>query len=161
MSLKKQGDSGTHQDSNLKLQVLGHFRLQIGALSDQRTLELLASFGESPFTNSEARSFLQVKRQATWKHLARLVQLGLLEKRGHVYRVSRFTKDFLSATSSTFIGLMTGVRTPVTDQKSVETLQTALDGIEALYAKGRLRQEDYRRHRKILEEIIGNVSTTS
>ena len=79
------------------LEVLRHFRSQVEALGDPRTLDLLSSVGPEPFTNGDAREALSMKRQASWKRLARLSEVGLLQKRGHSYRVAPFTSRQLTA----------------------------------------------------------------
>jgi hypothetical protein len=145
---------GADPSFNRNLMVLEHFRYQFAALSDKTTLELLRSFQGRPFMNAEARSILGRRRQATWSKLSALVQLGLVQKRGHVYRVSPFTKEFVSLAAGTLQALVTGERPPIVPGAS-EALRMALEGLELLYSKGKLKQEEYSRFSRVLE-AMGN-----
>jgi hypothetical protein len=127
---------------NRNLMVLEHFRYQLEALSDKTTLELLRSFQDRPFMNAEARQVLGTRRQTTWARLSALTQLGLIQKRGHVYRLSPFTRDFVNLAGFTFHGLMTGERRLVSAE-SAKALEAAGKGLEVLFSKGRLTQEEY------------------
>ena len=135
------------------LDVLRHFRSQLILLSDPGTLALLSSLRQDPFTNKDAREILQVKRQASWKRLAQLADSGLIQKRGHSYRVAPFAREFVSALSSTLTGVLAGTSPIRANQLSQEALKVALEGLEALYAKGRLSQSDYSRHKAAVEEM--------
>lgn len=153
--MQKLGEHGTHQDAFQQgIEVLRYFRSQMIVLSDERTLVLLDSVRSDPFTNRDAREFLGVERQASWKRLAQLADSGLVQKRGHSYRVAPFAREFVSALSSTMAGVMTGKPLVQATSASKETLECALEGLEALYAKGRLSQADYSRHRSVVEEMI-------
>ena len=141
------------------LEVLQHFRTQMGMLGDARTLELLSAVGPEPFTNGDARSVLLVKRQASWKKLAQLTEAGLIQKRGHSYRVAPFTKEFVESLSSLTIALLMGNEIAAVPPSHKPSLEVALQGVEALYAKGRLTQEEYSRHRSVLTEMIESVKS--
>lgn len=129
-----------------------HFRLQFHALSDEATLRLLETFLDTPFTNGEVRALFGVNRQATWTHLSELVQLGLIEKRGHTYRVSPFTNKFVSMVADTLRSLLTGVPS-VGGAASADLLRLAGQGIEALYVKGKIQQQEYFEYMKKLGEL--------
>ena len=135
------------------LQLVGHFRLQFHALSDESTLRLLDTFVGTPFTNGEVRALFGVNRQATWVRLSELVQLGLVEKRGHTYRVSPFTNEFVCTVADTLRGLLTGVKAPIRDAASADLLRLAGQGIEALYVKGKIQQQEYFEYMKKLGEL--------
>jgi len=153
--MRKMGELGTTTDAFQQgLDALHHFRSQMTLLSDAGTLALLGSLRHEPFTNGDAREILQVKRQASWKRLAQLVESGLIQKRGHSYRVAPFTDEFVSALSSTFTGVLTGASPAAMPPASRETLMVALEGLETLYAKGRLSQVDYSHHKATVEEMI-------
>src|SRR5712691_5240963 len=135
------------------LQLVRHFKLQFHALSDEATLRLLETFLGSPFTNGEVRALFGVNRQATWVRLSELVQLGLVEKRGHTYRVSPFTNEFVCAVADTLRGMLTGGQAPVRDAASADLLRLAGQGIEALYVKGKIQQQEYFEYMKKLGEL--------
>ena len=134
------------------LQLVGHFRLQFHALSDEATLRLLETFLGTLFTNGEVRVLFGVNRQATWARLSELVQLGLIEKRGHTYRVSTFTNEFVSTVAETLRSLLTGVPS-VRDAATEDLLRLAGQGIEALYVKGKIQQQEYFEYMKKLGEL--------
>jgi hypothetical protein len=140
------------------LMVLEHFRYQLEALSDKTTLELLKSFQDKPFMNGEARQVLGTRRQTTWARLATLTQLGLIQKRGHIYRLSPFTRDFVNLAGSIFHGIMTGERRSVSPE-STKALEAARQGLELLFSKGKLSQDEYSRHSRALAVMIGGQGT--
>lgn len=153
--MRKTGELGTTTDTFQQgLDALHHFRSQMTLLSDAGTLALLGSLRNEPFTNGDAREILLVRRQASWKRLAQLVESGLIQKRGHSYRIAPFTNEFVSALSSTFTGVLTGKSPTAIPPASRETLVVALEGLETLYAKGRLSQADFSRHKAAVEEMI-------
>lgn len=135
------------------LEVVRYFRGQFRLISDGMVLDLLERFETKPFMNAEARAIFGNKRQTTWIKLARLVEAGLVQKRGHVYRVSPFAHEFVRGASSVLKHLMTGeeLSSPRADG---ELLQTALEGVEMLYSKGKIGQEVYFRYRKAVEETL-------
>ena len=146
-------DKSTLEHLKESLQLVKHFRLQFHALSDEVTLRLLETFVGTPFTNGEVRALFGVNRQATWAHLSELVQLGLIEKRGHTYRVSPFTDEFVSTVADTLRSLLTGEQPPVRDAASADLLRLAGQGIEALYVKGKIQQQEYFEYMKKLGEL--------
>jgi len=150
------GYSGT-KSFRQGLEVLQHFRTQLRILADAKTLELLSSMGPEPFTNGDARSVLLVKRQASWKKLAQLTEAGLTQKRGHSYRIAPFTHAFVEALSALTVSLLMGKEVTAVPPASKLSLEVALRGLEALYEKGKLSQDEYSRHRSAVEEMIQAV----
>lgn len=139
------------------LDVIRYFTKQFRALSDGKVLDLLERFETKPFMNAEVRSVLGGKRQATWMKLSGLAEAGLVQKRGHVYRVSPFTAEFVKDAAGVLRHLMLGVEAP--GPVDGDVLRTALEGVEALYSKGRLSQDDYFRYKKALESVgVGVLS---
>jgi len=138
------------------LDVLRHFRRQMALLGDTMTLDLLSSIGNEPFTNRDAREAMSLKRQASWKRLAQLSNLGLVQKRGHSYKVAPFTREFVAAVSFTLGALVMGKPVTQSTQASREALESAIEGLEVLYAKGRLNQDEYASRRTALEARFGN-----
>ena len=135
------------------LQLVRHFRLQFQALSNESTLRLLDAFLGTPFTNGEVRALFGVERQATWTRLSELVQLGLVEKRGHTYRTSPFANQFLCAVADTLRSLLTGGEPLPRDAASADILSLAGQGVEALYAKGKIQQREYYEYMRKLGEV--------
>jgi biotin operon repressor len=136
------------------LAVLAHFKAQLVLLGDWKTLKLLEKFEGLPFTNGEARQILEMKRQTAWKHLARLRDAGLIEKRGHTYRVSMFSRSFVGRLSATLGGTLMGIE-PVQTDALKEVLKVASEGVELLYARGRIGEQEYIGYRSRVEELTG------
>jgi hypothetical protein len=148
------GNASTSKgDLESGVELLRLFRGQLRALSDERILEILRAFADGPFVNGEVRVVLGVKRKATWVKLEKLVQLGLVEKRGHTYRISRFTRDFVAKLSHTLESLITGAGLSPTDPRLRDVLNLALTGLETLYARGKLDQNVYFGRQKMLKEM--------
>ena len=85
------------------VELIKHFRNQFAELSNERTLELLSISNLEPFTSKDARFVFKVTKQAISRRMSRLVQLGLLERKGHVYRATtdcRRMVDSLGVASS-------------------------------------------------------------
>jgi RecB family exonuclease len=74
------------------IEVIRYFRTQLRAISDAPVLELVEKFGDRSFMNAEVRTIFGSKRQTAWARLARLTEAGMVQKRGHVYRISPFTE---------------------------------------------------------------------
>jgi hypothetical protein len=132
-------------------EVIRYFSKQFGALSDSSILDLLERFETRPFMNADVRGIFGSKRQTAWLKLARLAEAGLIVKRGHVYRVAPFAAEFVKGAAGVLRHLMLGTGAPQPFDR--EALRVALEGVEALYTKGKLSQEDYFRCRKSLEGI--------
>lgn len=131
------------------LDVVRYFTKQFGALSEGPVLDLLERFETKPFMNAEVRAVFGSKRQTAWMKLVKLTEAGLVVKRGHVYRVAPFTAEFVKGAADVLRHLMLGTEIPAPIGKDV--LRVALEGVEALYSKGKLSQEEYFRCRKSLE----------
>ena len=139
------------------IDVIRYFTRQFRAISDGQVLDLFERFGTRPFMNADIRSILGSKRQTAWIRLSRLAEAGLVQKRGHVYRVAPFTNEFVKDAASVLRHLMLGADT----QKPIDedVVRIALEGVEALYAKGSLNQSDYFRYKKALKGIGVGIST--
>jgi len=134
-----------------------HFRDHLAALSDQRVLDLLSLAAAEPITNTEARSVLKVERNVAWIYLSRLVQLGMLDKRGQVYRASDYAADLLSATSLTFRSVLNGKVPEVDPGRLPNLLALARQGADLLYERGKIDQEEYTKQLKFLKEAERDV----
>jgi hypothetical protein len=147
----------TRDDISIKrdLDVIRYFTKQFRALSDGPVLDLLERFEAKPFMNADVRMILGSKRQTAWMKLSRLADAGMVEKRGHLYRVSPFASEFVRDAASVLRHLMLGDEVSTVVDKGV--LRVALEGVEVLYSKGKLGQNDYFRYRKALEEM-GRIS---
>jgi len=99
--------------------------------------------------NADVRNIFGSKRQTAWVRLSRLADAGMVEKRGHIYRVSPFASEFVKDAANILRHLMLGEEVSTTVDRDV--LKVALEGVEALYSKGKLSQNDYFRYRKALE----------
>ena len=78
--------------------------------------------------------------------------MGLLEQRGHTYRVSPFAREFVSALSFTLRSVVTGAELR-RDPEMLKSLSVAQQGVELLYDRGRIGKEEYAVHSAKLEEI--------
>ena len=134
-----------------------HFRDHLAALSDQRVLDLLSLAAAEPITNTEARSVLKVERNVAWIYLSRLVQLGMLDKRGQVYRASDYAADLLSATSLTFRSVLNGKVPEVDPGRLPNLLALARQGADLLYERGKIDQDEYDKQLKFLREAGRDV----
>ena len=134
-----------------------HFRAHLAALSDPRVLDLLSLAAAEPITNTEARSVLKVERNVAWIYLSRLVQLGMLEKRGQVYRASDYAADVVYATSLTFRSVLNGKVPEVDPGKLPNLLALARQGAEVLYERGKIDQEEYSKQLRFLKEAERDV----
>ncbi|HZW84862.1 MAG TPA: hypothetical protein VFE91_03035 [Nitrososphaerales archaeon] len=67
-----------------------------------------------------------------------------------------FTKNLVEALAVTLTNLMTGqeIEPPASIKPALEA---GLQGLEALYTKGRLSEEEFAKHRTSLEEWIRSV----
>lgn len=144
----------SHQATPLQqdLEVVRYFTKQFGALSDGRILDLLERFETRPFMNAEARAVFGNRRQTTWEKLVRLTDAGLVQKRGHVYRVTPFASEFVRASASVLKHLVTGAEVPA-QQVDRGLLQVAMEGVEILYAKGKLSQSQYFEYKRAVSEV--------
>jgi hypothetical protein len=155
--IKRNGEADSDMDANgpspftQDLEVTRYFSKQFRAISEGRVLDLLERFEGKPFMNAEARAVFGGRRQSAWVKLAALADTGLVVKRGHMYRVAPFAIEFVRSSAGMLRHLMLGTR--VLAQVDNEVLRVALEGVEALYSKGKLSQDDYFRYRNSLEGI--------
>ena len=136
--------------------VVRHFRPHLEAISDAKALDLLylAQVNET-ITNADVRSALHTKRGGAWVWLARPTELGLLEKRGHTYRASDYSRELVACVSQVFRGAVRG-EFPESfgngTARSIppELFTIAAEGVEALYERGRITQEEHARRMKLV-----------
>jgi hypothetical protein len=139
------------------LELIRHFREQFAVLSDAKAVEMLKVLGSSSFRNYEARALLGTSRQATWERLSRLVELGFLEKRGHVYKVSPYAKALVSASSSALRGLLTNKVLVENRSAANELLSLATQGLELMYAKGLIQPVEQARYQRLLAGLAKEI----
>lgn len=152
----KTDDNGL--DFRRGLELIGHFRGQFRALSDESVLETLKSAGSVPFTNAKLRKIMGMKRGAAWVRLSKLVEVGLIEKRGHTYMISTSTASFVGALSSALTALVTGREVRTGRPVWLRILKLAGEGIEMLYAKGRIQPKEFWEYKAMLKEMEANGS---
>jgi hypothetical protein len=135
------------------IELLRYFRKQLAALSDDKTMELVRTFGSSSFSNAQARPLLGTTRQGAWLRLSGLVELGFLEKRGNSYKFSQTATEMIAALSAAFRGLLTFKVLAENRVPARELLNLAKQGVELMYAKGKIQPADVSRHQKMLAEL--------
>lgn len=135
------------------LELIGNFRAHLRALGDEKMLILLRSLESEAFSNSEVRPALGVKRKAVWKRLAKLVGLGLIEKRGYSYRVTDSANSLVGSLALALRSTVTG-RSVVMDASLIEAVtKIGPDIVEWAYAKGRIDRPEYLKYTKELAEL--------
>jgi len=147
---------------NQSIIILKHFREHMAILSEPRVLELLSLANTMPITNKDARTVLQVGRNGAYYWLGILTRLAMLEKRGQTYCVSPYSKSLIATASLTFRSLVMG-KMPQTSTASAinrenvsawsTVLQTAADGLELLYSRGRIDQSERARRQKMIDDL--------
>jgi hypothetical protein len=135
------------------VELLRYFRSQLEVLSDDKAMEIMKTFGSAPFSNQQARPLLGTTRQGAWLRLARLVEIGFLEKRGNTYRVSASAGSLIAAVSSAFRGLLTSKVLLENRAVAEEVIRLAKQGVELMYAKGMIQPVDVSRHQKMLADL--------
>ncbi len=130
-----------------------HFREHLAALSDPRTLDLLALASVKPITNAEARQILKLGRNRAWVNLSDLVKLTLLEKRGHAYRASPYAEHLVAALSLTFQSVLAGKMPNIQGPGWAEVLRLASDGVRMSYERGKIDQSEFARRDRMLKEM--------
>jgi len=148
-------------DFNQSIIVLKHFREHLAVLSEPKLLELLSLANTIPTTNQDARALLKVGRNGAYYWLGILTRLAMIEKRGQTYLASPYSKSLVAAASLTFRSLVQGKMpqtaiAPVNRQNLSAwstVLQTAADGLELLYSRGRIDQSERARRQKIIEDL--------
>jgi hypothetical protein len=146
---------------NQNILVLKHFREHLAVLSEPRVLELLSLANTISITNVDARTVLKVGRNGAYYWLGILTRLSMLEKRGQTYRASPYSKSLVEAASLTFrslvLGKMPQTATAAINRENVSAwstvLQTASDGLEMLYSRGRIDQSERARQQKIIDDL--------
>jgi hypothetical protein len=145
---------------NQSVHLLKSFKQHLAVLAEPRLLELLSLANTMPITNEDARAVLKVGRRGAYYWLSELTRLTMLEKHGQTYRASPYSKALMATASATFGSLMLGkapkVPAPV-DPKSVPALstvlQTAAEGLEVLYSRGRIDQAERARRQKVIDDL--------
>jgi hypothetical protein len=148
-------EKGTNFGQNLEL--IRHFREHFAILSDVKAIEMLKVFASSSFRNHEARALLGTSRQATWERLARLVELGFLEKRGQTYKVSPYAKAIVSASSTALRSLLTYKVLAENRSAANELLSLATQGLELMYAKGLIQPVEQARYQRLLAGLAKEI----
>jgi hypothetical protein len=114
-----------------------------------------------PVTNEDARAVLKVGRRGTYYWLSELTRLTMLEKKGQRYRASPYSKALMMAVSTVFGSLVMG-KIPEPQVAAIHgknalgwntVLQTATEGLELLYARGRIDESERMRRQKIIDEF--------
>ncbi len=121
-------------------------------------LDLLSLANTTPITNADARELLKLRRSHAWDCLSRLVELGLLEKRGHAYRASPYAKALVQALFLTFRSIVSGKPPQVENPAWVSVIQIATDGLESLYSRGRIDQSEYAAKSRLLKDLEAELS---
>lgn len=140
-------------DFRRNLELIRHFRAQLQALGDEGTIELLRSLDSEAFANSDVRSILRVKRNAAWLRLARLVELGFVEKRGYSYNVTQTGYFLVKSLARALRSAATG-SAPAPDNALTEAVaKLGPEAVEWAYAKGRIDRAEYLRYKKELTDL--------
>ncbi len=135
------------------LELIRHFRAQLQVLGDEDTIELLKSLDSDAFDNSDVRSILRVKRNAAWTRLARLVELGFVEKRRHSYSVTLTAHFLVKSLARALRSAGTGAA-PAPDNALIEAVaKLGPEAVEWAYAKGRIDRAEYLRYKKELSDL--------
>jgi hypothetical protein len=135
------------------LGLIASFRMQFEALCDSDNLRILGGLGSERFTNSDVRSLLGSHRQTSWVKLSRLASAGLVEKRGHSYRIPQYTRNLVVALSTALANLV-ALRELSDEPEASKLFRVASEGIDMLYSKGRLEQGEYERTKEMLEGLM-------
>ena len=130
-----------------------HFRDHIAAISDLENLDLLSLAATKPITNAQARAVFKSGRNGAWLRLSNLVRLGMLEKRGQFYRASPYASSLLYATSLTFRSVLNDIVPSVAPGVLPRLLEIAREGLEFLYARGKIEQHEYAERLRFLREV--------
>ncbi|HEV2138126.1 MAG TPA: hypothetical protein VGR53_04740 [Nitrososphaerales archaeon] len=143
--------NGTDRYEN-GLELIASFRMQFKALCDSDNLRILGNLGSERFTNADVRSLLGSHRQTSWVKLSRLMGAGLVEKRGHSYRIPRYARELVVALSTALANLV-AIRELSDEPETSKLFRLASEGIDMLYGKGRLDQGEYERAKEMLEGL--------
>jgi len=151
---------------NQDLALIGHLEAHLAAISDPTSRRLLSLASTVPITNSDVSRAGGKSRNTTWYQLSKLTRLGMLEKRGHQYRVSPYAVNLIQAAAITFRAVVNG-KMPEADRKEGssagsmsmlrEVIAIAREGLEAQYERGRLTQEDYDRRLRLIHDLEASL----
>jgi len=133
--------------------LIRHLKEHLYALSDQRVLDLLSLATVKPVTNADARPIFGLGRAGTWSWLSRLVNLGMLEKRGQAYKASPYSENLIEAVSITFQNVLSGKVPTVRGQAWTEALKLASEGAETEFQRGKTDQTEHARQVRMLKEL--------
>lgn len=127
------------------------FRSTFAALADESVLRLLTGLDSDGLDNDTVRMVLGVSRKRAWLLLVKLVELGIVQRRGHHYTVSSTTFEMAHAFSLALHGLVGG--TQIADS-GLSGLMTTMghDFIEWAYTKGKIDRTQYLEYEKQLKE---------
>ncbi len=139
------------------LALIRHFREHLYALSDEKVIDLLSIATIKPVNNTDARSVFRVGRAGAWFRLSRLVDLGMLEKRGQAYRASQYSEKLIEAISVTFQSVLTGRAPQLQSPGWTEALRLASDGARMSYERGKVDQAEYTRLCRMLKELEAHL----
>jgi hypothetical protein len=120
-------------------------------------LELFKMFESSLFSNEQARPLFGGSRQATWKRLSKLVELGFIERRGHRYKISASGKALMSACSGALRGLLTNLVLAENRSAAGELLTLAREGLELMYAKGMIQPVEQSRYQRLVDALAKEI----
>lgn len=158
--MQSSGAQDLHRRYLNGLELIFSFRHQFAALCDADNLKVLREVGPEWFTNTNVREILGSERQSSWVRLSRLCRAGLVEKRGHSYRIPRYTLDFVEAVARTLAGL-TSLEELSADSELSGLFRVASEGIDLLYGKGRISQPEYAKAKDTLERFGAKVGLQS
>jgi hypothetical protein len=133
------------------LDVIRHFRIPIRTIMDEPAFRLFSSLDLEVFTNSDVRVSLGTTRKRTWLLLARLVEAGLIEKRGHSYRIVPSTFGLANTMARSLHGLLTGKPAP-DSSISAAMMKLGPEFIEWAYTKGKIDRTEYVQYERQLKE---------
>lgn len=155
---------------NQSIILIKHFHEHIAILSRPSMLELLALANTMPITNQDVRALLKVTRNGALYWLSQLVALNLLEMRDHHYRPSPYCSALVHALSLTLRSVVSGrapqvfedvgmIKLTANNRSSKRNaswpilLELASQGLENLYARGRIDQSEYDSKSRLLNEL--------
>lgn len=133
------------------LEVIRHFRPAFEALADERVLRLLGSLDSEVVSNSEARAFLGVSKKSAWLVLAKLEDLGVVQRHGYSYTVTPSTFEMARTFASALRGLVSG-RTVSDSNLSALVADLGHDFIEWAYNRGKIDRDKFLEYEKQLNE---------
>ena len=130
-----------------------HFHEHLRAISEPRLLDLIYLSDARPITNEDASRLLGIARTGAWRWLSTAAHLGLLEKRGHAYRISDYARQLIAIQSLAFRGIVRGGLPETNPKIPQEVIGYAREGVEAQYERGRITLEEYNRRLKLIHDL--------